>query len=93
MFVAQLSALDLGKLARGQVTPKGCKYTRGVQGVITEVFHNYYGGYTKIRLAPGNMETSTQEAESMIANGEGVAYTVRYGELIDVTELGEATSS
>ena len=87
MFVAELSALDLGKYVDVIVVPKGSRYPKKVWGYITEIKHNIYPGHTQIRLWQhvGSRPTA-EDLQRRIQHRDGSAYTILYGDVVEPVE-------
>ena len=89
MFVAQLSALDLGAYLEIKGVKKGSKYESYYDGVLTEVKHDNTG--TMIRLDIFLAGSASKESkESAVRTGRGVAMTFPHG--IEVLEYVEPPS-
>lgn len=86
MFVAQLSALDLGAYVRVYGTKKGSKYPYYYGGTLTEVQHANEG--TKIRLDSWHGKDATKDAkERTVRNKSGEMMTFPHG--LEVVEYQE----
>lgn len=89
MFLAQLSALDLGAYLEIKGVKKGSKYESYYDGVLTEVKHDNAG--TMIRLDIVLAGAATKEAKELaVRRGRGVAMTFPHG--IEVLEYVEPPS-
>lgn len=97
MFVAELSALDLGNYVKVFGVAKGSRYHNYYGGILTEVKHNSIPGYTSIRirglgstgvsvdhvLAEDINDDEKRNIQRAIAGVEGRQYTFPHGVAID----------
>ena len=81
MFVAQLSALDLGAWVEIRAVAKGSKYTKRYAGFITEVKHGTNEGCTTLRLSYAYRpeDRSKESVELSIKTRGGTAFSFPYG--------------
>lgn len=89
MFVAQLSALDLGAWVDIRAVAKGSKYTKRYHGIITEVKHGTNVGNTTLRIIPTWQlrDRTKQEVDNAIERRGGTAYSFPYGaEIVEYIE-------
>lgn len=62
MFIAELSAVNLGDFVYIRGVKRGNKYDTIEAGILTEVKHNTADGYTTVRLAWGQTPNEIRRA-------------------------------
>lgn len=86
MFIAELSALDIGSYVTVTGVPKGNKYTDSQTGIITEVKHNTSSGHTTLRLEFKTHYHNKEFQDRMVADVSGYARTWPFGTEVTVRE-------
>lgn len=86
MFIAQLSALDIGSYVTVTGVPKGNKYTDSQTGIITEVKHNTTSGHTTLRTEFKPHYHSKERQDKMVADVSGYARTWPFGAEVTIRE-------
>lgn len=79
MFIAELSALDIGSYVTVTGVPKGNKYRDSFAGVITEIKHNTISGNTAVRLAHRQYLYNKEIQDRLVAEVAGYAKTWPFG--------------
>lgn len=86
MFIAELSALDIGSYVTVTGIPKGNKYTITNTGIVTEIKHNTVSGHTALRVhyKPWNLTKEAQD--EMIAEVQGYIKSWPFGTAVTIHE-------
>lgn len=86
MFIAELSALDIGSYVTVTGVPKGNKYTDSQTGIITEIKHNTISGHTAVRMQFRTSNHDKEKQDRMVAEASGYLRTWPFGTDVIVRE-------
>lgn len=86
MYIAELSALDLGAQVEINAVPMGGKYTQYVRGILTEVHHNKTNGYTAVRVCGVPFPYTFAAVESKINGSYGTSRQYPYVTEVRIVE-------